>query len=114
MNSPQRYEFSRRDTRYAVHLPVTVWLRSERVRQIKAQSDNISLRGILFSTDSPMPLGSEVNIEISLAAVTGQNALLASIGKVLRVTQPTTGEFKMAVGCDRAFEFVEREKRDLQ
>ena len=113
MDSPQRYDSPRREARYALHLPVTVSLRSDEVKQFKAQSDNISLRGILFSSDSPIALGSEVNIEVSLAPVTGQDALLASIGRVLRVTQSIAGEFKMAVGCDRPFQFVGHKETDV-
>ena len=114
MDSPPRYETPRRDPRFSLHLPVTVSLRSEKPRQIKAQSDNISVRGILFSAHSPIPIGSEVDIEVYIAAVSGRKPTsLASIGKVLRVTQPRRGEFQMAVGCDGPFDFVEREKSEL-
>ncbi|MBV9180873.1 MAG: PilZ domain-containing protein [Acidobacteria bacterium] len=110
MESPRRYDTPRRETRYALQLPVTVSVESEQPRQIKAQSDNISLSGILFSADSPIPLGVQVNVEVSISAVTGQgDASLASVGKIIRVTQPKAGEYKMAVGCERPFQFVGQE-----
>src|SRR5262245_3087311 len=101
----------RREARYVLHLPVTLWLGRQSENRIKAKSENISLRGILVWTDSPIPVGAEVNVEVSLEAVTGQaDAFLTSTGKVLRVTQPSTGWFQMAVGCDQPFQFPQDEK----
>jgi|SRR6516165_2483315 hypothetical protein len=100
----------RRETRYTLHLPVAIWLERQSENRIKAESENISLRGILVSTDSPIAVGAEVNVEVSLAAVTGQaDAFLRSTGTVLRVTQPSPGAFKMAVGCDQPFQFPHEE-----
>ena len=111
MHSPVPEDTRRRETRYALHLPVTICVECQSGSRIKAESENISLRGILVSTDSPLPVGADVSIKVSLAAVTGQaDAFLTSTGKVLRLTQPSTGGFKMAVGCDQPFQFPQEEE----
>jgi hypothetical protein len=111
MHSPGPQDTRRKETRYALHLPVTIWLERQGENRIKAESENISLRGILVSTNSPIAVGADVSIEVSLEAVTGQaDAFLRSRGKVLRVTQPSTGGFKMAVGCEQPFQFPRGEE----
>jgi hypothetical protein len=88
MNSPQRQE--RRDARYPLNLPVSVKLDREEMR---VESENINLGGILLSSAFPIPEGSNVNLAIGVSHVT----FLSARGKVVRVEAKIAGNFAVAI-----------------
>jgi len=88
MNSPQRQE--RRDARYPLNLPVSVKLDREEMR---VESENINLGGILLSSAFPIPEGSTVNLAIGVSHVT----FLSARGKVVRVEAKIAGNFAVAI-----------------
>lgn len=101
MNSP--YQPSRRSVRYHLHLPVSVKLAN---REIHARSENISLTGILLSSAFLIPVGSTVDLTVGVVQVPGYGRPLAAHGKVLRVQPQASGNFAVAIECDRPFELL--------
>lgn len=100
MNSPQWIE--RRERRYPVHLPVSLTLAD---KELHAQSENISLRGILLSSAFLIPQGSTVEVAVDVPFRARPGMLLSSRGKVLRVEPKTSGGFGVAIKLERSFEF---------
>jgi hypothetical protein len=95
----------RRDERYPVRLPVTVKLATT---EMSAQSENLSLRGILLSSNFLIPEGSTVGLEIGVARLPEHDLLLTASGKVLRLLPQTSGKFAIAVACDHCFRITPR------
>jgi len=93
MNSP--HEPERRDVRYPVQLPVVVKLAG---RVMHAHSENISLNGILVVSEVLIPEGSVVELSIPVPSV-----WLTSQGKVIRVRLNDSGDFALAIACERPF-----------
>lgn len=91
MNSPQRQE--RRDARYPVKLPVSVKLNR---KEMRAQSENLSLGGILLSSAFPIPEGSIVDLAIGVSHVT----FLSARGRVVRVEAKIAGDFSVAIAFE--------------
>ncbi len=91
MNSPQRPE--RRDARHPLKLPVSVKLDHEEMR---VQSENISVGGILLSSAFPIPVGSTVDLAIGAS----HRTLLSARGKVVRVEAKITGNFSVAIAFE--------------
>ena len=91
MNSPQQQE--RRDARYPLKLPVSVKLDREEMR---VQSENISVGGILLSSAFPIPVGSTVDLAIGVSHLT----LLSARGKVVRVEAKIAGSFSVAIAFE--------------
>jgi hypothetical protein len=100
MDSPHRQ--GRRSTRYPLHLPVSLKLAGDEMR---ARSENISLGGILLSSSFLIPEGSTVELSI-LMRMPDSGPFLTARGKVLRVQQKTSGDFAIAIECDRPFRLV--------
>jgi hypothetical protein len=100
MDSPQRQE--RRDIRYPVHLPVLLTLAHQAIR---ARSENISVGGILVSSDLLIHEGSTVEVEASLPSPDVQ---LIARGKVLRVLPQASGNFAVAIAFERPLELGRR------
>ncbi len=90
MKSPQRQE--RRDVRLPLNVPVSVKLADG---EMGAHSENISLGGILLSSDSLIPEGSTVELTIK----TSQLRLLGARGRVVRA-QPTVSGFSVAIAFE--------------
>src|SRR5712692_10804031 len=89
----------RRDKRYPVRLPVTVKLATT---EMSAQSENLSLRGILLSSNFLIPEGFTVELEIGVARLPEHDLpdlLLTARGKVLRLQPQPSGKFAIAVAC---------------
>lgn len=99
MNSPQRQE--RRDVRYPLHMPVTLKLARQ---ETHAQSQNISLRGILLSSPSRISEGSAVEVAVGVSTLPGDGVELHARGKVLRVQSQTAGDFAVAIEFEHPFE----------
>ena len=103
MNSPQRQEHrqERRDVRYPLHMPVILKMAH---KEMKARSENISLRGILLSSASQIPQGSTVEVAVGVANLPDHGVQLSARGKVLRVQPETSGNFAVAIAFERPFE----------
>lgn len=95
----------RRDLRYPLHLPVLVRLADQ---EIHAQSENISLSGILLSSELSIPEGSDVELAVGVARLPDYGMLLMARGKVRRLEARASGAFAMAVECDHPFELRRR------
>ncbi len=95
----------RRDKRYPVHFPVTVKLATT---EMSAQSENLSLRGILLSSNFLISEGSTVELEVGVAQTPEHDLLLTARGKVLRLQPQTSGKFAIAVACDHCFRITPR------
>ncbi|HWX91492.1 MAG TPA: PilZ domain-containing protein [Terriglobales bacterium] len=98
MPSPQQP--LRRYVRYPLHLPVSVRLDDQ---EIRTQSENISIRGILLSCASPIPEGSAVELAITVGSLPNPAVFLFARGTVLRVQRKPSGDFAVAIECDRPF-----------
>ena len=92
----------RLDTRYPVNLPVSVKLAH---KEMHAQSENISLGGILLSSASPIPKDSVVELAVGVAPPARPGTLLSARGKVLRAQPKATGGFAVAIKLDHSFKF---------
>lgn len=98
MPSPQQP--LRRYVRYPLHLPVSVRLDDQ---EIRTQSENISIKGILLSCASHIPEGSAVELAITVGALPNPGVFLFARGTVLRVQRKPSGDFAVAIECERPF-----------
>lgn len=89
--------------RYPLQFPVCVKLDN---REIQTQSENISLGGILLSSDFLIPEGSAVELAVGVARMPDQGMLLRAKGKVRRLQPKASGNFAVAIECDRHFELM--------
>jgi len=98
MPSPQQP--LRRYVRYPLHLPVSLRLGD---REISTQSENISVKGILLSCAFLVPEGTPVELAVIVGTSPSPNVFLFGRGKVLRVQQKASGNFAVAIECERPF-----------
>lgn len=100
MYLPQRQE--RREFRYPLHLPVLI--RTPQRIEMRARSENISLSGILLSSDFLIPEGSPVEVSVGVTHLPDPGILLKARGTVLRTQPKISGDFAVAIQLDRAFQ----------
>ena len=105
MNS--QYQPDRRTLRYPLHLPVAIRFGD---RVIQARSENISMSGILLSSEASIPEGADVELMVGVARLPEHGMLMTAKGKVLRLRSKDSGNFALAIQCDGAFELMRREK----
>jgi hypothetical protein len=67
------------------------------------RSENISLAGILLSSDFLIPEGAVVEVSVGVSNLTDPGILLSARGKVLRVQPKVTGDFSVAIKLEGAF-----------
>lgn len=98
----------RRLERFAVQLPATISTSGSALDQnvLALQTVDISSSGAFFQTASPMPVGSEVKIELvvdleKLRQMSGQHARIQVSGYVVRVK-----ENGMAVCFDEEYQIL--------
>src|SRR5690242_16823534 len=91
----------RRETRYPLHLPVLIKMAR---KEMRARSENISLGGILLSSDSMIPEGATVEVAIGVTHTPDPGILLSARGQVLRVQPNPTGDYAVAIRLERSFE----------
>lgn len=91
----------RRETRYPLHLPVLIKMARQEMR---ARSQNISLGGILVSSDSMIPEGAAVEVTIGVTHTPDPGILLSARGEVLRVQPNPAGDYAVAIRLERSFE----------
>ena len=104
------YQPERRSVRYYLHLPVSVKLAN---KEIYARSENISLSGILLSSAFRIPEGSTVELAVGAGPRADPGVLLTARGRVLRVQRKASGDFAIAIECDRAFEPMREDRNSL-
>jgi hypothetical protein len=90
----------RRDTRYALHLPVSLKLAH---KELHTRSENISLGGILLSSAFLIPEGSTVEVTFGVAHRPNAATHASARGKVLRVQPKATGDFALAIAFEHPF-----------
>ena len=95
----------RRTVRYPLQMPVSVKLGN---KEIHARSENISVAGILLSSDFVIPEGSAVELAVGVAHLPEYGMLLTARGKVLRLKPKASGNFAVAIECDHPFELMRR------
>jgi hypothetical protein len=90
-------EERRSERRYPVQQPASVRFVAEGPSEVTAVAENVSTRGLLLRSESPIPLHSKVEVTVSLP----EGPPLKGAGEVLRVEQPPSGgAFLVAVVCD--------------
>jgi hypothetical protein len=102
----------RRETRYPLQLPVLIKMARQEMR---ARSQNISLGGILLSSDSVIPEGASVEVSIGVTHTADPGILLSARGRVLRVQSNPAGDYAVAIRLERSFElpFATSDARDV-
>ncbi|HXY14232.1 MAG TPA: PilZ domain-containing protein [Terriglobales bacterium] len=98
MDSPSSRTLERRrGRRYPARLPVAIKFTTAHMAEscFSARTQNLSENGILLSSNSRIPEGSDVELTIDAAA-----APLLLKGKVLRVTSRPGKSFAIAVACE--------------
>lgn len=102
----------RRSPRFELHLPVRVMRTGAgRVSQ-SALTRNISSGGVLFSSESDVPIGGAIEYVVTLTNTNGMHVDLRCFGKVVRLEKPADepqpSAFLIAATLDR-YQFVRRE-----
>ena len=94
----------RRSTRYPLHLVVSIKVAD---REIRARSENISLEGILLSSEFLIPRGSAVALQVGVGEIPTP-LFLTACGRVIRVQSMASGNFGLAIECDHPFEIMKQ------
>ena len=96
--------------RFNLHYPVAVRFMAGGVNsELHCFSDNVSLGGILFESDYPLPLSCQVSFTMMVEEhhLLGTTSLVGE-GEVLRVEPSASGEgFAVAVKCRRPLSKLE-------
>lgn len=93
----------RKSDRYPLRLPVEV--RTAHAHWT-AQSENISMGGMLFSSRFPLPEGTAIELAIDLEGAPEAAVLITARGTVLRVATQPSGEYATAVIFDAPPKFT--------
>lgn len=101
-------EERRKKRRFPIQQPVTLMVKRDGKRSIHGRSDNVSLTGVLLSTDSE--ISEEARVDVMLAAsqrnMPVQKLLLLSSGRVVRVETRLEGGKAIAIKCDYDLEQI--------
>jgi hypothetical protein len=96
-------EERRRERRYPVQQPASLRFPTSGASDITAETKNVSTRGLLLRSESPIPVHSNVEVTVHLA----YGPPLKGAGEVVRVEQPSGGRtFLVAVLCALPFEIA--------
>jgi hypothetical protein len=90
----------RRNPRVSIQCSVLVQLVSEPEIGLFGLSQNVSITGIRFSTETPFNVGAEVQVSFFLP----NKARASARGTVVRTEQENVGRFGVAVDCREPFE----------
>jgi hypothetical protein len=94
-------EERRRERRYPVQQPASVKLLVSEAPEIAVSTENVSTRGLLLRSQSPIPLHSRVEVTVYVPI----GFPLKGAGEILRLEQAPEGEaFLVAVSCDAPLE----------
>jgi hypothetical protein len=91
----------RREMRYPLHLPVLIRMAR---KEMRARSENISLGGILLSSDCLIPEGTTVEVAVGVEHTPDPGILLSARGQVLRAQPTGSGDFALAIRLERSFQ----------
>ena len=87
--------------RYPLHLPVLIRMARQ---EMQGRSENISLGGILLSSNFLIPEGSMVDVAVGVQHTADPGILLSARGTVLRAQPKVTGDFTVAIQLERSFQ----------
>jgi hypothetical protein len=93
--------------RFVMTLPVRVMAKEASGQELKAQTRDVSYRGLYFLTESPFDYGSEIDFIITLPEqmITTGDVNIRCHGRVVRVVPNDGGKTGIAAKIDR-YEFV--------
>ena len=94
--------------RFVLQLPAMLKVREDGTHEIHGTTENISLTGVLLSTDSDVPL--EARVELTMAFVQSSTPAcklrMSNSGRVVRVETRPERKYGIAIECDYPFEDV--------
>jgi hypothetical protein len=90
----------RRSPRVSIQCPVLVQLVSEPEVGLFGLSQNASITGIRFSTETAFNLGTEIQVSLFLP----NKARASARGTVVRIEEENVARFGVAVDCREPFE----------
>lgn len=94
--------------RFVLQLPVMLKVREDGTHEIHGTTENVSLSGVLLSTDSDVPL--EARVELTMAFTQSSTPpcklRMSNSGRVVRVEARSEGKYGIAIECDYPFEDV--------
>ncbi len=102
-------EERRRRPRYQIRQPITLELPHDSTPTVLHRTtENVSLLGVLVTTDEAIPENTRVDLTLTLATrrPPPQPLRLPNAGNVVRVERRPDGSVSIAIECDRAFELV--------
>jgi PilZ domain len=93
--------------RFVMTLPVRVMARDSGGKELKAQTRDVSYRGLYFLTESPFDYGSEIDFVLTLPEpmIPAGDVNIRCHGRVVRVEPNHGGRTGIAAKIDR-YEFV--------
>jgi hypothetical protein len=95
--------------RFVMTLPVRVLARDGNEKELKAQTRDVSYRGLYFLTQSPFEYGNEIDFVLTLPEqmITAGDVNIRCHGRVVRVEANDGGKTGIAAKIER-YEFVPR------
>ncbi len=93
--------------RFVMTLPVRVMARDSNGQELKAQTRDVSYRGLYFLTESPFDYGTEIDFVLTLPEqmIPAGDVNIRCHGRVVRVEPNDSGRTGIAAKIDR-YEFV--------
>jgi hypothetical protein len=93
--------------RFLLQLPVMLKVRQDGKREVHGTAENVSLTGVLLSTDADISVEARVELTMALIqpATPPYKLLLSNSGRVVRVEAQSTGKV-IAIECDHPFDEV--------
>lgn len=102
----------RTNQRFELQLPLRIMRNGAGANSQGALTHNISSGGVLFASDTEVPLGRTIEYVVTLTNVRGVQVDLRCIGKVVRLensaAEPQTPAYLVAATLDR-YQFIRRE-----
>ncbi|HYM06734.1 MAG TPA: PilZ domain-containing protein [Terriglobales bacterium] len=95
----------RRTARFELHLPVHIMRTGAGWVSHDALTQNISSRGVLFTSDVDVPIGSGIEYVVTLSVAPGSHVEVHCFGKVVRFEKSPSEGYLIAVTLDR-YRFV--------
>ena len=99
----------RRRPRFQIRQPISLELPHDSMAEVlHGTTDNVSLGGVLVTTNTQIPEDTRVNLALMLVppSTPPYPLRLLNAGRVVRVETRPDGNAGIAIECDRAFEFV--------
>jgi hypothetical protein len=94
----------RKKRRFPVREPASVKVHREvGWEEVQGITENVSLRGVLLITDSPLPIGSEVEIALTLELGGAPSVTVYGRGKVVRTEPRSERTIAVGIQCELGF-----------